>query len=181
MRLSYAMTEENLLAHRRGRRHVLNMELIGRTRIRVCEHWTEYRQEIAECVTSEDDVVEVGCHQGVTTEMLARHARRAVGVDLSAKVIAMARERFPKIHFECCAADDISRLRHLGGDRGFSVMFVDINGSRELKTLLPLLESYEATLAPSLIVVKNVKLKRLLLKSSLASGSMQQEPHAEIC
>ena len=43
----------------------------------------------------------------------------------------------------------------------FEVVFIDISGSRELKTLLPLIESYEKVLKPRLFVVKSYKLCNL--------------------
>lgn len=158
------MTAADVQRHRLGRRHKLSLKIVVEgAKIRVCDKWAEYRPAIDDCVHSGDAVLEVGCHQGVTTALIAKRARRTVGADLSALVIGMARERFPSIQFECANAADVKALRELGP---FDVIFVDINGDRELQTLLPLLESYEAVLAPRMLVVKNIRLARLLLKCS---------------
>ena len=96
-------------------------------------------------------------------------AERAVGVDKSAKVIEMARERFPSVEFfELDCERDWSELRGLGP---FSVVFVDVNGSRELRTLLPILEKVERVLRPRLLVVKNAPLKRRVLKCRLVDAA----------
>ena len=156
--------------HLRSRRHATNMRLMGGCRIRVTENFAEYRHCIEHCVAAGDTVIEVGCGRGVTTDLLAARASRAVGIDASAKVIEMARSRFPHIPFETAAAEDISRIRALGD---FSVLFLDINGARELATVVPLLERYESALGPHglrLIVVKNTRLKRLLLKARCVEG-----------
>ena len=142
----------------------------------VAESWAEYRRCVTRHVLPNDRTLEVGCGRGVTTAVLAAAAARATGVDASEKVIAMARERYPSVPFEVrcscdaprhrrrphrprrtvtpepwapqvCRAEDISRLRHLAAANGpFNVIFIDINGDRELQTLLPLVEKYEAVL-----------------------------------
>ena len=45
-------------------------------------------------------------------------------------------------------------------------VFIDLNGSREMETLLPMIDAYEAVLRPALIVVKSNKLKHLISKCS---------------
>lgn len=50
------------------------------------------------------------------------------------------------------------------------VLFVDINGSRELKTLIPLLNSYAAVFKPTLMVVKNWRLFHVVNSYELSSS-----------
>ena len=166
----HGTTANDLDYHLRSRRHATNLRLLGGCRIRVTENFAEYRHCIEHCVAAEDTVVEMGCGRGVTTDLLAARASRAVGIDASAKVIEMARSRFPHVAFATGAAEDISGIRAHGK---FSVLFLDINGSRELATLVPLLERYESALGPHglrLIVVKSTRLKRLLLKARCVQG-----------
>ena len=169
----HGTTANDMEYHLRSRRHATNMRLVGLQGslvIRVTENFAEYRHCIEHCVAAEDTVVEMGCGRGVTTDLLARRCSRAVGIDASAKVIEMARSRFPHVTFATGAAEDISGIRALGD---FSVLFLDINGSRELATLVPLLERYESALGSHglrLIVVKSTRLKRLLLKSRCVQG-----------
>lgn len=74
-----------------------------------------------------------------------------------------AKERFPEVQFECFSGDDISRIKKLRPY--FNKIFVDISGSRELQTVLPLVNRYEFALKPELIIVKNFKLQKLLNQS----------------
>ena len=153
--------------HRASKRHVQNLAQTA-AQLVVAETWAEYRA-VAERVRDGDVCLEIGCGRGVTTELLGRIAERAVGVDKSAKVIEMARERFPSVEFfELDCETDWSELRGLGP---FSVVFVDVNGSRELRTLLPILEKVERVLRPRLLVVKNAPLKRLVLKCRLVDAA----------
>jgi len=144
-------------------RHRRNLKALSSTKLVVTENWAEYRRMVRLHVTAADHICEVGCGRGVTTELLARRCgtRRVLGIDLSEKVIALARERYPEIRFEVLNALDLSAVRKLGY---FNKIFVDINGSRELETLLPLLEAYETVLKPALLVVKSVRLKQLMLR-----------------
>lgn len=52
-------------------------------------------------------------------------------------------------------------VRSIAAVANFTVVFVDISGSRPLSTLLPMLESYEKVLKPRLFIVKNFRLYRL--------------------
>mmetsp|Transcript_40792 Transcript_40792/g.135893 ORF Transcript_40792/g.135893 Transcript_40792/m.135893 type:complete len:210 (-) Transcript_40792:236-865(-) len=160
------LSDHNVLKHRRSVRHARNMEMVGRSRLVICENWSEYRRMIGSCVEASDAVLELGCGRGVTTEKIARAGcKRVVGIDRSHTVIAMARERFPQLEFRALDAMALAAIRAIDE---FDVIFVDINGSRELQTLLPVLEAYIQVLKPRTIVVKNVRLKRLLLSSVLA-------------
>ena len=59
----------------------------------------------------------------------------------------------------------------------FSAIFIDLNGSREMETLLPMIDAYEAVLRPALIVVKSNKLKHLISKcSSISQLSERTDP-----
>jgi hypothetical protein len=71
--------------------------------------------------------------------------------------------------------DGSAKSRGKGGSRaaGFRddiVMFIDINGSRELKTLIPLLNSYAAVFKPTLMVVKNWRLAHVVSSYELSSS-----------
>jgi len=156
--------------HRQSRRHLSNVRALQCSRIFVAENWAEYRRAISLVVKPQDCVLEVGCGRGVTTNLISEACSRVVGIDRSAKVIALARERFPLLEFYEEDAADVSSILRRGR---FNKIFVDINGARELQTVLPLLESYDAVLKPEVIVVKNVRFKRLLLRTSLVDASLE--------
>jgi len=151
-------------SHLRSLRHSRNLQLLHRSTIYCAENFSEYRNCIKRFVKPDDSVLEVGCHQGVTTDRLSRSCRHVIGVDHSKTVLALGRARFPKLDLREVDARDLSTLRSCGN---FDKVFIDINGSRELQTLLPLIEAYERVLQPSMIIVKNARLKRLLLRCHL--------------
>ena len=150
--------------HLESARHRRNLRLINRgARIVVAENWSEYRSCISSLIASTDVVLEVGCGNGVTTSLLSQSAARAVGVDMSPALITAAKERFPQIEWYAMDARIVSPLARLAP---FSAVFIDLNGSREMETLLPMIDAYEAVLRPALIVVKSNKMKHLLNKCS---------------
>ena len=69
----------------------------------------EYEAIAAELIGAGDAVLDAGCGHGEITNILARHAAGAVGVDYDASMIAFARERFPQIEFEAADLQQWSR------------------------------------------------------------------------
>mmetsp|Transcript_20689 Transcript_20689/g.33085 ORF Transcript_20689/g.33085 Transcript_20689/m.33085 type:complete len:247 (-) Transcript_20689:8-748(-) len=136
------------------------------TPIIACENCNDYRDLIPRCVEVGDVVLEVGCHVGGTTGLIGAIACKTLGIDASAAWLPQARHAYPHLQFEQCDCFNISKIKSYGYN--FTKIFIDTSGSRELKTLLPLIEGYIKALAPQLIVVKSFKLKRLLLQSTLA-------------
>jgi SAM-dependent methyltransferase len=64
------------------------------------------RRAYADCArffgfTFRKQVLDLGCGGGIMTAALARFARRAVGLDVSPRMIAYARETFPRGEFVC--------------------------------------------------------------------------------
>ena len=130
------------------------------TPIVVCENCNDYRDLIPRCVEPDDVCLEVGCHVGGTTGLIAAVARSTVGIDSSGFWLAEAREANPSVRFEQCDCFDIAQIKSFGCS--FTKIFVDISGSRDLKTLVPLLESYIVVFKPQAIIVKSLYLKRML-------------------
>ena len=161
--------------HLGSARHRRNLRLINRSaHIVVAENWSEYRSCITSLIASSDIVLEVGCGNGVTTSLLSQSAARAIGVDMSEALITEAKERFPHIEWHAMDARVVAPLRKLAP---FSAIFIDLNGSREMETLLPMIDAYEAVLRPALIVVKSNKLKHLIHKcSSVNQLSERKQP-----
>ena len=67
-------------------------------------------------MSPDDTVLEVGCHEGVTTAML--HERMTgsgsiVGVDMSQPTIDMAKSKFSKVRFEAVDGSNIEALKRL--------------------------------------------------------------------
>merc|ERR1712226_756507 len=121
-------------------------------------------------VTQDLYVLEVGSHVGGTTRVLAGLTKHLVGLDQQPDLVAEARKRLPEIHFEIGDAFDAPRVLALANaqpHKKFNKVFIDISGSRDLGTVVRLLDMYENTLKPDVLIVKSQTLKHLLLRSRL--------------
>mmetsp|Transcript_48110 Transcript_48110/g.143636 ORF Transcript_48110/g.143636 Transcript_48110/m.143636 type:complete len:242 (-) Transcript_48110:84-809(-) len=164
-------TPEEIERHKTSTRHKRNLFLLSSaSKVVVCEEVGEYREAAKGLVQREDYVLEVGCHVGGTTKVLAGITRRLVGLDRQADLVAQARVNLPDVQFELCDAFDAQRIVALANSirpERFTKVFVDISGSRDLATVVRLMDIFENTLRPELLVVKSQALKRLLLRSRL--------------
>jgi len=164
-------TQEEIERHKTSARHKKNLLLLSSaSQVVVCEEVGEYRAAALALVKPEDNVLEVGCHVGGTTKVLASVAGHLVGLDRQADLVAQARKNLPHIQFELCDAFDAPRILALANSlkpNRFTKVFVDISGSRDLATVVRLMDIYENTLRPDFLVVKSQALKRLLLRARL--------------
>eukprot|EP00929_Paragymnodinium_shiwhaense_P006774 TRINITY_DN110733_c0_g1_i1.p1 TRINITY_DN110733_c0_g1~~TRINITY_DN110733_c0_g1_i1.p1 ORF type:complete len:344 (-),score=63.26 TRINITY_DN110733_c0_g1_i1:104-1078(-) len=165
------MSPKDLEAHRKSLRHKKNLfKLGGSSEVIVCEEIGEYRKAALQLVTQDDVVLEVGCHVGATMKVLATVAGTLVGLDQQPQLIAEARKNLPEIRFENFDGFDSHRLMALAREqpgKRFTKVFVDISGSRDICTVVKMVDLYTNILKPELIVVKSQTLKRLLLRSQL--------------
>ncbi|MBX3066028.1 MAG: class I SAM-dependent methyltransferase [Anaerolineae bacterium] len=121
----------------------------------------EYRATIAEIVTPDDVVLELGCEWGTTTRLLAQRTDQVIGTDVSAECIRRAREMHPQLRFEVLDAFDV--LAALSFGQKFSKVYIDlsgISGYRSLLDTIALLTMYATVLRPEIIVVKSGSLKQ---------------------
>ena len=121
-----------------------------------------YRATIADAVRADDAVLEIGCEWGTTTRILAQHAARVLGTDISRVCIARARATNPDLTFAVVDAFDLRAVQALGDN--FTVIYIDVSGLsgfRSTLDVLALLNSYAALLDPRLIVVKSGALLNL--------------------
>ena len=134
----------------------------------------EYRNCIDTVVRPGDRVLELGCHFGTTTAMLANAASYALGVDVGTSIIAKAKEEHPGVDFMVGDAWGVSGLARLGP---WDAVFVDVGGlSGADGTLdaLALARSLGAALEPRAIVLKS-KCLRQLAKSLAPSTRLENE------
>ena len=121
----------------------------------------EYRNCIDTVVRPGDRVLELGCHFGTTTAMLANAASYALGVDVGTSIIAKAKEEHPGVDFMVGDAWGVSGLARLGP---WDAVFVDVGGlSGADGTLdaLALARSLGAALEPRAVVLKSKCLRQL--------------------
>merc|ERR1712226_129233 len=97
-------------------------------------------------------------------------AKEVVGLDQQTQLVTQARINLPNIRFENADAFDAARIIKIAESmpsQRFAKIFIDISGSRDLPTVARLMDMYENTLRPDVMVVKSQTLKRLLLRSQL--------------
>jgi len=149
-------------------RHRKNIQHLDRlSEVVACEEVGEYRAAAHCLVKPTDCVLEVGSHVGGTSKVLYGLCKKLVGLDQQADLVAEARRRLPHIQFEIGDAFDghlVLRLQKEIGQR-FNKVFIDISGSRDISTVVRLMEIYDNTLRPDVMIVKSQHLKRRLMKS----------------
>ena len=124
----------------------------------------EYRNCIETVVRPGDRVLELGCHFGTTTAILAEAVGPggcAMGIDVGTSIIASAKEQHPTIDFMVGDAWGVGGLARLGP---WDAVFVDVGGlSGADGTLdaLALARSLGAALEPRAVVLKSKCLRRL--------------------
>ena len=137
----------------------------------------EYRNCIGTTVRPGDRVLELGCHFGTTTAILAEAVGPggyACGVDVGPSIIAKAKEEHPGVDFMVGDAWGVGGLARLGP---WDAVFVDVGGlSGADGTLdaLALARSLGAALEPRAIVLKS-KCLRQLAKNLAPSTRLENE------
>lgn len=136
----------------------------------VTEHVDEYRKALKYYGKTSDNVLEAGCHCGTTTNIAAKICNKGnvVGIDQSQFQLNNANKQYSHItnmKFYQIDAFNISKIIEIGIK--FDIILIDISGSRDLKSLLQLIESYEKALKPRLMIVKSIKLAKLLNQTTL--------------
>eukprot|EP00933_Yihiella_yeosuensis_P026355 TRINITY_DN20441_c0_g1_i1.p1 TRINITY_DN20441_c0_g1~~TRINITY_DN20441_c0_g1_i1.p1 ORF type:complete len:319 (+),score=64.95 TRINITY_DN20441_c0_g1_i1:71-958(+) len=161
-------TPEEIERHRQSNRHARNMLRHSIPPVVSCEEVSEYRAAALALVKDTDLVLEIGSHVGGTTKFIAGVAGKVVGLDQQPELVAEARKKFPEIQFENFDAFDAYKLLALNKSfepQRITKVFIDISGSRDLSTVVRLIDLVDNTLKPDLQVVKSQLLKKLLVRS----------------
>lgn len=119
----------------------------------------DFRNAAQNLVGPTDVVLEVGCADGITTNLMAKYAADVVGIDTAVGVIAKAKARYPAIDFRLMDGTDLEAVAALRPR--FDTVFVDIAGVISLEALLPLLAQLDDALQPALVVVKSKALAKV--------------------
>mmetsp|Transcript_161 Transcript_161/g.379 ORF Transcript_161/g.379 Transcript_161/m.379 type:complete len:149 (+) Transcript_161:41-487(+) len=145
-------------------------------RVLLCSRTREYRRVAATLFPpAQHWVVEVGCHEGITTGLLAqRWSGRVLGLDRSPHAIRLAVERSPALHFEVFDIEaGWSMLDSFLGRRGAAATdvwasFVDLGGDARLSAVLDALSKLRSLPNLKLMVVKSEELVQLKRNSEHA-------------
>ena len=121
----------------------------------------EYRQTIEKWVTSDDNILEIGCEWGTTSLLLFERCRNLVATDISMDCIQRAKEKYPEIQFAVLDAFNIREAMALG--KKFTKIYIDMSGLSGYRALLDgiaLLNMYAAVFEPTAIIIKSGALKQ---------------------
>ncbi|CAE6973631.1 unnamed protein product [Symbiodinium sp. CCMP2592] len=162
-------TPEEIARHKASNRHKRNMLRHSSREVVACEEVSEYRAAVLALVNSNDVVLEVGSHVGGTTKVIASVAGRVVGVDQQPELVAQARQNYPEIQFENFDAFDSTKLVALAKSlpQRITKVCIDISGSRDLATVIRLMDLIDKTINPDIMLVKSQALKKMLLRARL--------------
>ncbi len=127
----------------------------------------EYRRTIPRYVLPTDVVLEIGFAWGTTTALLAKAAKRVIGIDKGESYYTAIRT-YPTLELYKIDGFDIQSVMRFGLQ--FDVVYIDISGCRELHTVLKIIRMYENVFKPRLIVVKSSRLKRLVSQCEVVGG-----------
>eukprot|EP00879_Flechtneria_rotunda_P004936 GHRR01005210.1.p1 GENE.GHRR01005210.1~~GHRR01005210.1.p1 ORF type:complete len:247 (+),score=33.41 GHRR01005210.1:58-798(+) len=152
------------------------------TRVLVTETTTHYRAAACEYTLPDDVVLEVGCHEGVTTDLLHRRCRWVLGVDLNSGPVTKAKARYPHVQFEQIDGFDIRRLTALSPTGTYSKIFIDIGGIAQLHVVMSLVGLYYKAFKGSVLIVKNKYFKNLLgnVQVYVPQGELMHGNHSAV-
>eukprot|EP00878_Enallax_costatus_P005667 GHUV01005943.1.p1 GENE.GHUV01005943.1~~GHUV01005943.1.p1 ORF type:complete len:276 (+),score=73.78 GHUV01005943.1:223-1050(+) len=131
-------------------------------RVLVCETTKHYRSAALLYAHPDDIILEVGCHEGVTTDILHSRCKWVLGIDLNWDPVARARAKYPHCHFEVVDGFDVDKLRSMSPTGNYDKILIDIGGIAELHTLMSMVGLYYKTFNKATLVVKNKYFKNLL-------------------
>jgi SAM-dependent methyltransferase len=133
----------------------------------------EYRATVADHVLFTDRVLEVGCATGSTTKVLAAQAHYVLAIDQSERVHEAERHGIANADFRRWNAWDIAQIRRVSAQ--FDKIYVDISGSGPPEIVMRLVRGYEAAFRPSMIVVKNTRLKAFIARSQVWKPQVEHD------
>ena len=120
----------------------------------------EYRESISQFIKPNDEVLEIGCEWGTTSELLYKYSNNLIATDISSKCIDRARTMRPNIRFETWDVYDLKRAMSFGVE--FNKMYIDVSGLsgyRSLLDVISLLDRYASVFPLEMIVIKSGALK----------------------
>ena len=121
----------------------------------------EYRATIEKWVTSNDNILEVGCEWGTTSALLHEKCKNLIATDVSSECVERARSMYPEIRFETLDVFNIKAAMNF--KEKFTKIYIDVSGFsgyRSLLDVLALLNMYSSIFEPEAIIIKSGALKQ---------------------
>lgn len=130
-------------------REFLNMPIVVLT-----SETDHYRELARSCVNRSDFAIDIGSSAGVCTHRLSQMTNNVIGFDISEELISKSKADFPCIPFYLL--DILSETdKFLEIAQNADVVFADIGGDRDFKSMSTVLNLILSRMNPRLIVVKN--------------------------
>lgn len=130
-----------------------------KTKLYLTKGVREYRATIPYLINKKDIVLEIGFAWGTTTNLLHKAAKKVVGIDKGESYYT-AIKNYPLIEFHKIDGFDIRAVTALGYK--FNKIYIDISGSRDIHSVIKMVNMYKAVFNPELMVVKSTRLKRFV-------------------
>ncbi len=133
----------------------------------VCATTKEYRFQTHAFCNSTEVVLEIGSAHGVTCNQIRNRCKNVVGIDIQQSLVEDCKKKYPRIPFYCKNVLNIEKYHRdilPKGCKKFTLIFIDIAGTIEIETLIPILSHVERVIRPKLIIVKSLNYSKLLIQ-----------------
>ena len=138
-----------------------------RSPIIICSTTKEYRFQTHAFVNHAECVLEIGSAHGVTCNQISNRCKNIVGIDIQQSLVTECKKKYPHIPFYCKDVLTIENYHNTilpNNQKKFTIIFIDIAGTIEIETLIPILSHIERVIRPKLIIVKSLNYSKLLIQ-----------------
>ncbi|EFJ44916.1 hypothetical protein VOLCADRAFT_118503 [Volvox carteri f. nagariensis] len=132
--------------------------LLTTKRILVARSTSAYRDAIIHNVDRPDICLEIGCHEGLSSNVISNRATFVTGVDTAAEVVEIARRRHPHLAFHQLDGLAVTATRALSPTGTFSRICIDISGKAPLELICPMVTAQISAFPNAALIVKNEEL-----------------------
>ncbi|KAG2448586.1 hypothetical protein HYH02_006477 [Chlamydomonas schloesseri] len=151
-------------------------------RLLVARHTYSYRDAMVHNVERPDVCLEIGCHEGLTTNMISNRATFVTGIDTAPEVVAIAAARHPHLPFSRMDGLDTAATAALApAGCSFSLVCIDISGKAPLDLICEMIRAQAAAFPAARLIVKNEELYDALvaLEQQQQGEAAQEAPEQQ--
>ncbi|KXZ55356.1 hypothetical protein GPECTOR_3g486 [Gonium pectorale] len=109
-------------------------------------------------VERSDVCLEIGCHEGLTTNMISNRASFVAGVDTAPEVVRIAAARHPHLAFRQLDGLDVGATAALSPSGTFTRICIDISGKAPLELICQMVAAQRSAFPAASLIVKNEQL-----------------------
>ncbi|GLI60689.1 hypothetical protein VaNZ11_002893, partial [Volvox africanus] len=127
-------------------------------RILVARSTSAYRDAIMHNIDWPDVCLEIGCHEGLTTNIISNRASFVTGVDTAETVVGIAQRRHPHLTFHKLDGLRVDATRALSTTGTFTRICIDISGKAPLELVCQMIVTQASAFPEASLIVKNEEL-----------------------